>query len=232
LALDILPGWAEQLREFLKIFPARVDDYEALLSRNPVWLERTRGVGVLKLEDAIALGASGPMLRASGLAHDIRKAEPYSGYDHFQFEVPVGTNGDTYDRYLVRVNEMRQSHRIITQALDGLPEGDFRTRDWRYALPSREELKSSMEALIFHYKFVTDGFEVPAGEVYHPIESPKGEFGFYIVSDGGTKPWRCRVRPPSFVNLGCLSRMVEGRLVADLVAALGSIDIVLGEVDR
>lgn len=232
LALDILPGWADKLREFLRIFPSRVDDYEALLTNNRIWVQRTQGVGILSAEDAISFGAVGPILRASGVKHDLRKAEPYSLYERFDFEVPVGTNGDVYDRYRVRVQEMRQSHRIITQALDGLPEGDFKIRDWRYTLPTREELKSSMEALIYHFKFVTEGFQAPVGEVYRPIEGPKGEIGFYIVSDGSRKPWRVRVRPPSFINLQTLPAMAEGRLVADLVAMIGSIDIVLGEVDR
>ncbi len=232
LALDILPGWADQLREFLRIFPKRVDDYEGLLTRNRIWVQRTQGIGVLSAADAIALGVSGPILRASGVAHDLRKAEPYCGYERFDFEVPVGQNGDVYDRYRVRLAEMRQSHRIITQALEGLPEGDFKIRDWRYTLPTRQEIKTSMEALIFHFKFVSEGFSAPVGEVYRPIEGPKGEIGFYIVSDGGRKPWRCRVRPPSFVNLQALPKIAEGRLIADLVAMIGSIDIVLGEVDR
>jgi len=232
LALDLPPGWLEKLREFLAIFPSRVDDYEALLTRNPVFLQRTRGVGELSAKDAIALGASGPVARASGIAHDLRKAEPYCVYDRFEFDIPVGERGDVYDRYRVRVAEMRESHRIITQALEQLPDGDYKLRDWRYTLPPREAIKRSMEELIFHFKFITEGIRPPVGEVYRPIEGPKGEIGFYLVSDGSPRPLRCRVRPPSFINLQALPKICEGRLVADLVAILGSIDIVLGEVDR
>ena len=232
LALDIPPGWETGLREFLRIFLARVDDYENLLTGNRIFQERTVGVGILSAADVIALSAVGPMLRASGVAHDIRKAEPYSGYERFTFDIPTRPNGDVFDRFKVRVEEMRQSHRIVTQAIDGLPEGDARGRDWRYTLPTREELKTSMEALIYHFKFVTEGFPAPVGEVYRPIEGPKGEFGFYLVSDGSNKPWRCRVRGSSFFNLQTLPKIAEGRLVADLVAMIGSIDIVLGEVDR
>jgi NADH-quinone oxidoreductase subunit D len=232
LALDVPPGWIEKLRDFLAVFPSRVDDYEGLLTRNPVFLQRARGVGELSAADAIALGASGPVARASGVAHDLRKAEPYCVYDRFEFDIPVGERGDVYDRYRVRIAEMRESHRIITQALEHLPEGDYKIQDWRYTLPPREAIKRSMEELIYHFKFVTEGIRPPAGEVYRPIEGPKGEIGFYLVSDGSPRPLRCRVRPPSFINLQALPKICEGRLVADLVAILGSIDIVLGEVDR
>ena len=185
-------------------------------------------MGELSAADAIALGASGPVARASGVAHDLRKAEPYCVYDRFEFDIPVGERGDVYDRYRVRIAEMRESHRIITQALEHLPEGDYKIQDWRYTLPPREAIKRSMEELIYHFKFVTEGIRPPAGEVYRPIEGPKGEIGFYLVSDGSPRPLRCRVRPPSFINLQALPKICEGRLVADLVAILGSIDIVLG----
>jgi NADH-quinone oxidoreductase subunit D len=236
LAMDIPEGLLDRCQKFVDEMPAHVDEYEKLLSKNPIWLARTRGVARLAQRDAIALGATGPMLRGSGVPWDLRKAQPYSGYESYDFEVPVGANGDAYDRYQVRVQEMRQSTRIAAQAVQRIRElgeqGEYRLRDFKYVLPPKEEVKTSMEALIHHFKIVAHGFFPPAGEAYQAIEAPKGELGFYFVSDGTPRPWRMKVRSPSFVNLQCLPTMVEGELVADVIAAIGSIDIVLGEVDR
>jgi NADH-quinone oxidoreductase subunit D len=232
LAQDIPEGFEAKIKEILDTFPGRIDDYENLLTRNRIWLNRTVGVGRISAEDAINLGVSGPILRACGVKWDIRKSNPYSGYEKFEFDNPTGKNGDTYDRYLVRVEEMRQSLRIVKQALESIPEGDHVARVPGVVLPPKEEVLSNIEALIFQFKLVVEGFSPPVGEVYHSIEGPKGEIGYYIVSDGSNKPYRVRVRPPCFVNLGALSRMVEGRLLADVVAIIGSIDIVLGEIDR
>jgi NADH-quinone oxidoreductase subunit D len=232
LAQDIPEGFEEKVREVLETFPGRIDDYENLLTRNRIWLNRTVGVGKISAEDAINCGVSGPILRACGVKWDIRKSNPYSGYDKFEFDIPTGKNGDVYDRYLVRVAEMRQSLRIVRQALESIPEGDFVARVPGVVLPPKEEVLRNIEALIFQFKLVVEGFSAPVGEVYHSIESPKGEIGYYIVSDGSNKPYRVRVRPPCFVNLSALPRMIEGRLLADVVAVIGSIDIVLGEIDR
>jgi len=232
LAQDIPQGFESKVKEVLNTFPDRINDYENLLTRNRIWLNRTVGVGKISAKDAIDCGISGPILRACGVSWDIRKSNPYSGYDEFEFDIPTGKNGDVYDRYLVRLEEMRQSLRIVKQALDGIPQGDFLTRVPGVVLPPKEEVLSTIEALIFHFKLVVEGFCPPAGEVYHSIESPKGELGFYIVSDGSNKPYRVKVRPPCFVNLSALPKMIEGRLIADVVATIGSIDIVLGEVDR
>jgi len=232
LAQDIPDGFEAKVREVLDTFPGRIDDYENLLTKNRIWLNRTVGVGKISAQDAIDLGVSGPILRACGIGWDIRKSNPYSGYEKFDFDIPTRKNGDVYDRYLVRVEEMRQSLRIVSQALDGLPEGDHLARVPGVVLPPKEEVLSNIEALIFQFKLVVEGFSPPVGEVYHSIESPKGELGYYIVSDGSSKPYRVRVRPPCFVNLGALPKMIEGRLIADVVATIGSIDIVLGEIDR
>jgi NADH-quinone oxidoreductase subunit D len=236
LASDIPAGLLERCQRFVDEMPAHVDEYEKLLTRNPIWLARTRGVAPLSARDAVALGASGPVLRGSGVSWDLRRAQPYSGYEQYQFDVPVGANGDAFDRYQVRVEEMRQSTRIAKQAIAKVRElgerGEYRLRDFKYVLPPKDEVKTSMEALIHHFKIVAHGFFPPKGEAYHAIEAPKGELGFYFISDGTPRPWRMKVRSPSFVNLQTLSTMVEGRLVADVIAAIGSIDIVLGEVDR
>ena len=236
LASDIPVGLLDRCQKFVDEMPAHVDEYEKLLTRNPIWMARTREVAPLSARDAIALGASGPVLRGSGVAWDLRKAQPYSGYEQYEFDVPVGTNGDAYDRYRVRVEEIRQSTRIAKQAIAKVREfgerGDYRLRDYKYVLPPKDEVKTSMEALIHHFKIVAHGFFPPKGEAYHAIEAPKGELGFYFISDGTPRPWRMKVRSPSFVNLQTLATMVEGRLVADVIAAIGSIDIVLGEVDR
>ena len=232
LAQDIPEGFEAKVREIAETFPDRFDDYERLLTKNRIWLNRTVGVGKISTEDAIDLGVSGPILRASGMKWDIRKSNPYSGYEKFDFDIPTGENGDVYDRYLVRVEEMRQSIRIVKQALDGIPAGDYVARVPGVVLPPKEEVMSNIEALIFQFKLVVEGFTPPVGEVYHSIEGPKGEIGYYIVSDGSNKPYRVRVRPPCFANLSALPKMVEGRLLADVVAVIGSIDIVLGEIDR
>ncbi len=232
VALDLPEGFEDRVRAFLRDFPRRVDEYETLLTSNPIWMKRMVGVGVLSKEDAIALGASGPMARASGLAWDIRKTEPYSSYDHFDFDVPVFEDGDVYSRYLVRIEEMRQSARIIGQVLDRLPEGPVLAEEPRWVIPPKEKTLHQIESLIHHFLLVEEGFHPPEGEVYVAVESPRGELGFYIVSDGGPRPYRLKIRPPAFVNLESLATMSRGRLLADLIAILSSIDIVLAEIDR
>lgn len=222
----------QQVDRLLNMLPDRFDEYEDLLSQNKIWLARTRGVGVLSAEEALAYGISGPNLRASGVAHDLRKAEPYSAYDSFDFEIPVYPDGDCYARYLVRMEEMRQSLRIARQALLGLPAGRVMADAPGIVLPDRDKMKVEMEALIYHFKIVVDGFAPPAGEVYVPIESPKGELGCYLVSDGGPRPWRMRWRPPSLLNVQLLSKLLPGHLIADAIAIMASVDFVLGEVDR
>jgi NADH-quinone oxidoreductase subunit D len=229
---DMPPGFERLLREFVREMPSRIDEYEGLLSRNEIWLERTKNVGVLPADRLIGLGVTGPALRAAGVEHDLRRAEPYSGYEHFDFAVPTGAVGDAYDRYAVRIREMRESCRIIEQALDGMPEGPHIADDRKVVLPPRSELAHSMEALIHHFKLVTEGFTVPPGEVYVPVESPRGELACYLVSDGTPKPRRCHVRDPSFVNLQALRPMARGSYLADLVVMIGSLDNVMGGVDR
>ena len=232
LALEPPLGWLEGVKKFLKSFPARIDEYEALLTRNPIWLGRTQGIGHISAEDAVAYGLSGPSLRGSGIDYDIRKREPYASYEKFDFNVATRSEGNVYARYLVRLEEMRQSLRIVTQAMEGLPEGPVKANAPHIVMPERESMKTSIEALIYHFKIVTEGFHPPVGEVYQAVESPRGELGFYMVSDGSPKPFRCHVRAPSFANLQALPKMIEGRLIADVVACIGTIDIVLGEVDR
>jgi len=232
LALEPPLGFFERVRQVIALFPSRIDEYENLLTENPIWKERTQGVGAISLEDAIDLGMTGPTLRACGLAWDIRKAEPYTGYDRFDFEIPTLTAGDVYSRYLVRIAEMRQSVRIVEQAMDGMPAGRVIAEAQGVVLPDREKMKTQMEALIYHFKIVTEGFRVPAGEVVQKVESPRGEMAYYIVSDGGTQPYRCFIRGPSFGNLQGVPKLVEGALLADVISSLGSIDFVLGDVDR
>jgi NADH-quinone oxidoreductase subunit D len=232
VAAELPPGFEAKVEAFLTTFPARLAEYEALLTQNPLWRQRTVGIGTITREDAIALGLSGPGLRACGVAYDVRKAHPYSGYERYQFEVPLGKQGDVYDRYLVRMAEMRQSHAIAGQALARLAPGPINVADPKLVPPPKRLLKTSMEALIHHFKLYAEGFAVPAGEVYQAIEAPKGELGAYLVSDGSPRPYRVHFRAPSFVNLQAMSKMVEGRLVADVVAVIGSLDIVLGEIDR
>ena len=232
LADDLPPEFDERVREILDLFPSRYDEYEDLLTNNPIWRNRTIGVARISPEDAINCGLTGPLLRACGFKHDLRKTNPYSSYDEFDFDIPTNDGCDVFGRYLVRLEEMRQSLRIIRQALDGMPEGPYVADAPGIVLPPKEKVLSEMEALIFHFKIITEGFHPPEGEVYQGIESPKGEIGFYIVSDGSPYPYRMRVRPPSFVHVGALDKMCRGGLVADVIAAIGSIDIVLGEVDR
>ena len=232
LALEPPRGWDRAVRNFIRGLPEKVDEYEALLKENPIFLKRTKGVAQVSLERLLDLGVTGPMIRAAGLAWDIRKAEPYSSYDKFDFRIPVKQESDVYARFLVRLEEIRQSARIVEQALDGMPEGPWKADAPRVVLPDREKMKTQMEALIYHFKIVTEGVHVPPGEAYVPVESPRGEIGFYVVSDGGTKPWRVFMRTPSFGNLQALPAMFEGKLIADTIAALGSMDFVLGDVDR
>jgi NADH-quinone oxidoreductase subunit D len=232
VARDLPDGFVEKVREFVNDFPARLRDYETLLTKNKIWLMRTKNVGVISAEDAINYGLSGPSIRGSGVKWDVRKSEPYSSYDEMDFIIPVGQNGDVYDRYIVRLEEMRQSNEIVRQAMDTIPKGKFIADLPDVTLPPKENLKKSMEALIHHFKVVTDGICPPVGEVYSCVEAPKGELGFYIVSDGTKNPYRIKIRPPSFVNLEGLPKMVEGCLIADVVAVIGSLDIVLGEIDR
>jgi NADH-quinone oxidoreductase subunit D len=232
LALPHPRGWQKRVKDFVDIFPSRVDQYEELLTNNRIWTGRTKGVGYISLEDMLDLGVTGPMLRAAGLKVDVRKDAPYSSYEKFDFEVPVRTENDVYARYLLRVEEMRQSHRIIKQALEGMPSGSHQADAPGIVLPDREKMKTQMESLIYHFKIVTEGFRVPEGEVYQAIESPRGEVGCYMVSDGTQKPYRVHWRGPSFGNLQSTSKLIEGTLIADVIAALGSMDFVLGDTDR
>ena len=233
LALEPPVGWLDRVDRFVRMLPARIEEYENLLTRNSIWLGRTQGIGILSAKDAVALGVTGPMLRASGVAYDVRKVFPYAGYDEFDFDVPTQTAGDCYARYQQRVAEMRESLKIVRQAMDKVPsEGPIRVDAPGIVPPQREKMKTEMEALIYHFKIFTEGFSPPVGEVYQAIESPRGELGFFIASDGSPKPYRVRVRAPSFVNLQALETMVKGRLLADVVACIGTTDIILGEVDR
>ena len=229
---DIPPGFETKCREFLALLPGRLDQYEALLDRNEIWLQRMKNVGAVPKERLLELGVTGPLLRAAGDPWDLRKADPYSSYEDFDFKIPVGTIGDCYDRYRVRMAEMRESCKIVEQALDGLPEGPFITTNRKVALPPRHELATSMEALIHHFKLVTEGFRVPAGEAYKAVESPRGELGCYILADGSAKPARVHVRDPSFVNLQALAEMSEGGLLADMIANVAMLDPILGGIDR
>jgi NADH-quinone oxidoreductase subunit D len=232
LAEDIPRGFFPECRKFLEWMPKAIDQYETILSRNQIWLERTKGIGLLSAEDAIALGQSGPVLRASGVDWDLRKAQPYLAYGDVDFDVPVYPNGDVYDRYRVHMEEMRQSVRIVEQCLEGMPGGAWIADDRKIVLPPRHELHTSMESLIHHFKIVTEGYRVPEGEVYAVVESPRGELGCYVVSDGGPKPWRVKFRAPSFVALEATATCVSDALVADMIAIVGSLDTVMGEVDR
>jgi NADH-quinone oxidoreductase subunit D len=232
LALEPPLGFFERVKKFLGHFPGNIDEYENLLTNNPIWVQRTKGVAYLSAEDAVALCATGPTLRGSGVDVDLRRDLPYTGYENFKFNVPVSNDGDVYARYMIRVAELRESQKIAMQALEGMPEGPVKADAPKVVLPDREKMKTQMEALIYHFKIVTEGFTVPEGEVYMPIESPRGEMGYYVVSDGTAKPYRVHMRSPSFANLQTLRKMCEGRLIADVVAAIGSIDIVLGDCDR
>ncbi|HVO62917.1 MAG TPA: NADH dehydrogenase (quinone) subunit D [Terriglobales bacterium] len=232
LALEPPIGFFDMVTKFADQFPSKVDEYENLLTANPIWLRRTKGVAQITPEDAVALGASGPTLRGSGVDIDLRRDMPYSSYDKFQFKVPLATEGDVFARYIVRVQELRESIGIVQQALAGMPEGSIKADAPKVVLPDREKMKTQMEALIYHFKIITEGFTVPPGEVYQAVESPRGEMGYYVVSDGTAKPYRVHMRSACLANLQLLPKMCEGRLIADVVAAIGSIDIVLGEIDR
>ncbi len=229
---DLPEEFEDAVRFVLKTFPAKIDDYEKIMTHNAIFLDRTQGIGFITAEDAIAYGLSGPTLRASGVNWDIRKAQPYSSYERFEFDVPVGQHGDVYDRYLLRVEEMRQSLRIIEQGLNMLEPGPFRSNNRKYVPPPRSELGRSMEAVIHHFKLWTEGFRPPKGEVYVATESPRGELGCFLASDGGPNPLRVHFRTPSFANLSAANKLSQGYMIADLVAIIGSIDIVLGDVDR
>jgi len=232
LAEDVPPGFWDECAKFVELMPKAVDDYEALVDRSEIWLERTQGIGLLSADDAIALGQSGPVLRGSGVDWDLRRAQPYLAYDQVDFHVPVYAEGDVYARYRVRMEEMRESVKIVEQALRRMPGGPWIADDRKVVLPPREELHTSMESLIHHFKIVTEGFRVPEGEVYVTIESPRGELGCYLVSDGGPKPWRVKFRAPSFVALEATATCMRQALVADMIAIVGSLDTVMGEVDR
>ncbi len=229
---DATPEWIAGVKHVVDILPEKVDEYESLLTKNPIWMDRTIGAGVMTKEEAIQWSMSGPCLRASGVDFDFRKKRPYSRYQNFKFDVPVFTNGDVYDRYRIRVEEIRQSREIIKQAVEKLPKGPYKVEDGKISLPDREKLKTSMEALIHHFKLVSEGVKVPAGETYVPTEGPRGEVGFYIVSDGSSIPYRMKLRAPSFMAIPGMCAMMKGSYIADVVAIIGSIDIVMGEVDR
>jgi NADH-quinone oxidoreductase subunit D len=232
LALEPPRGWQHAVGKFIRAFPSKVDEYEELLDANPIWKRRTQGVGFIPLQDMLDLGITGPMIRAAGVAMDLRKTNPYSSYDKFNFKVCTRDDNDVYGRYRVRLEEMRESAKIVTQALEGMPDGSYQADAPHVLLPDREKMKTQMEALIYHFKIVTEGFRVPAGEVYQCVESPRGEIGYYIVSDGTSKPYKVHMRTPSFGNLQGLPKMLEGILIADSIAALGSMDFVLGDTDR
>ncbi|HEU4400668.1 MAG TPA: NADH dehydrogenase (quinone) subunit D [Candidatus Polarisedimenticolia bacterium] len=232
LSRDLPPGWTEQLAAFVATFPGMLDEVDALLTGNRIWMKRTQGIGRISAKDALALGLTGPNLRGSGIAYDLRRAEPYSGYENYDFEVPIGREGDAYDRYLVRLEEMRQSTRILEQALRLLPDGPIDIDDPKVVLPKKERVLTKMEELIEQFMIVTQGIQPPAGEIYHAIEAPKGELGFYIKSEGSKSPYRLRIRSPSFISLQAVETMAVGGLLSDLIAVVASLDPVMGEVDR
>ncbi|MSV32049.1 MAG: NADH-quinone oxidoreductase subunit D [Bryobacterales bacterium] len=232
LALDPPRGWEKRVKTFMDTLPSRVDEYESLLNSNPIWLKRTKGVGRLPVEEMLEIGMTGPCIRAAGIPMDARKMMPYSSYDKFNFEVPTSTDNDVYARYAVRVAEIRESIKIVNQAMAGMPEGPVQASAPHVVLPEREKMKTQMESLIYHFKIVTEGFSVPAGEVFQVIESPRGELGYYVVSDGTAKPLRVHMRTPSFGNLQALPNLIEDRMLADAIAIMGSLDFVLGDCDR
>jgi len=229
---DVPVEFEDAVRSFIKTFPARIDEYHRLLTKNPIFMDRTKKIGMLPPEVALNYGVTGPMLRASGIAHDLRKVRPYSGYEQYDFDVPTETGCDTYARYLVRMEELRQSLRIVEQALDKLPLGPVRSNNRKYVPPPRSEIGVSMEALIHHFKLWTEGFTPPKGSIYSAVESPRGELGVYLESDGGPNPYRIHWRAPTFVHMQILPYLSKGHLVADLVALIGTLDIVLADVDR
>jgi NADH-quinone oxidoreductase subunit D len=232
LSVDAPRGWRQWIKKFLDIMPSRIEMWENLLNENPIFKRRTQGVGFISVEDMLSMGVTGPMLRGAGLKVDLRKDQPYSSYEKFDFDVPTQTTNDVYGRYLVRMEEMKQSLKIIRQCYEGMPEGPYQADAPKVVLPDREKMKTQMEALIYHFKIVTDGFRVPAGESYAAVESPRGELGYYCVSDGTSKPYRVFMRTPSFGNLQSLATIFEGIPIADSIASLGSMDFVLGDTDR
>jgi NADH-quinone oxidoreductase subunit D len=232
VAADLTPGWRDDVLHILDEVEPRLEEYDVLMTGQPIWRERLQGVGVITQQEAVALSATGPTLRSTGLAWDLRRDQPYLRYDEVDFDVIVGSYGDAFDRYAIRLNEIRESMRIVRQILDRMPSGDYRIQDKKVTPPPRARIDESMEALIHHFKIFTEGFKVPEGEVYVAIESPRGEIGCYIVSDGTSTPYRMHMRAPSFVNIQCLPHMMRGGLVADAVAVISSVDPVLGEVDR
>lgn len=232
LSQDVYAGFEKDVREIIDTFPGHFDTYEGLLTKNTIWLNRTVGNGVISAEDAVNYGITGPALRGSGVDWDLRRDNPYSGYEKYDFQVPVGQNCDTFDRYKVRLIEMREAVKIIRQALDSLKPGPVLADAPQVCYPPKEAVYNSIEGLIHHFKIASEGFTAPEGEVYQGVEAPKGELGYYLVSDGGTKPYRMRIRPPSFVNLGAIEKMSKGAMIADLIAVIGTLDIVLGEIDR
>jgi NADH-quinone oxidoreductase subunit D len=232
VAADLPPGWRDDLEGIISGTEAGLADYETLLLPNPIFLDRTKGIGILTREECLAYGVTGPLARASGIDYDVRKAFPYSGFENYDFDVPVTENGDVYDRFIIRFEEIRQSLRIVRQVMDTIPDGDWRTEDRKVTPPPRARIDESMEALIHHFKIFTEGFKVPAGETYQAVESARGELGMYLVSSGGSKPWRLHVRGPSFANVQALPMMLTDSLIADTIAALASADPVMGDVDR
>ncbi|MGI8809241.1 MAG: NADH-quinone oxidoreductase subunit D [Acidimicrobiales bacterium] len=232
VAVDLPEGWRDDVLHMLDIFPDRLDEYDTLLTGQPIWQERTQGVGILTIDECLALGITGPLLRSTGLPWDLRKDDPYLHYDQVDFDVIVGSFGDSFDRYAIRLNEIRESMKIVRQILEMMPSGDYRVQDKKVTPPPRHRIDESMEALIHHFKIFTEGFRVPEGEVYVAVESPRGELGCYMVADGSAKPYRFHVRGPSFVNLQALPHMLRGGMVADAVASISSIDPIMGEVDR
>ncbi|WP_372000336.1 NADH-quinone oxidoreductase subunit D [Tistrella mobilis] len=232
VSMELPAGLLDEIWKFTEEFPKRFDDLENLMSHSRIWKQRTVDVGVLSAEDALDWGLTGPMLRGSGVAWDLRKAQPYDVYDRMDFDIPVGRNGDVYDRYNVRMKEVRESLKIVRQCVQQMPDGPYRTEDRKVAPPARADMKRSMEALIHHFKLYTEGFKVPAGEVYVGTEAPKGEFGVYLVSDGTNKPYRCKIRAPGFAHIAAMDFMSKGHLLADAVAILANMDIVFGEIDR
>ncbi|MEG3596445.1 MAG: NADH dehydrogenase (quinone) subunit D [Actinomycetota bacterium] len=232
VAADLPDGWREDVQNILDVLPERLEQFDVLMTGQPIWRERTQGIGVITTDEALALGATGPILRSTGYAWDLRRAMPYLAYDQVDFDIVVGTYGDTFDRYAIRLNEIRESMRIVEQCLELMPDGPYRAEDRKVTPPPRARIDESMEALIHHFKIFTEGFKVPPGEVYTAVESPRGELGCYLVSDGGPKPQRMHIRAPSFVNLQTLPHMMHGGLLADAIAVISSIDPIMGEVDR
>ncbi|WP_423349082.1 NADH-quinone oxidoreductase subunit D [Wolbachia sp. wLmal] len=232
IAADIPEDLIEDIAKFIEQFPKYIDDVDELLTENRIWKQRTVGISEISIKQALDWGFSGPMLRAAGLAWDLRKSQPYEIYDQLDFDIPIGQNGDCYDRYLVRMAEIRQSISLVKQCIEKMPEGQIKTEDRKISPPSRAEMKKSMEALIHHFKLYSEGYHVPEGEAYAVVEAPKGEFGVYIVSDGTNRPYRCRIRAPGFAHLQALDFMAKGHMLADVAAIIGSLDIVFGEIDR